>query len=470
LARDNSKLTLAERVYRAHRIGTTFGRIYLGAKSNQWIERVLRPSDMKRRWSKFNRDSAEAIYETATELRGLILKGCQFVGSRADVLPPEYIEVLSRLQDRVPPREFSVVQRIVDDELGRPIDEIFEWFSPDPIASASLAQVHAARLRGGEPVAVKVQYPEIPTLVRSDLGNLRTLFRAVGIVERNLDLMPLIDELSTYVPRELDFIAEGENAEKVASFFKGRDDLHVPSIRWEYTTRRVLVMERIEGIKISDTDALRAAGVDPTHLMQTLIEAYCEQILVHGFFHADPHPGNLMVQPSRAEGEPDRLVFLDFGLAKDLPPEFREGIVAFAAAMLTGKSDDMAHALVDLGFETRDGSTDSLREITRIVLDVATRLRKQSFVDPKLAKQASEDLPRLVRENPIVRMPSHVVLLGRVIGLLSGLGRTLDAKVDMLRTILPYAMKMPNEPTAPSPPRATEPPERTPTSTSPESD
>lgn len=400
---------------------------------------MLRPRDMQARWSAFNRESAESIYDAATELRGLILKGCQFVGARADVLPPEYVEVLARLQDRVPPRSWEIVERIVDDELGRPVDELFASFEKTPMASASLAQVHAARLKDGTPVAVKVQYPEIPALVRSDLANLRALFRAVGIVEREVDLMPLIDELATYVPRELDFVAEAESSEKIASFFKERDDIHVPGIHWELTTERVLVMERIDGIKISDAETLRERGIDTTDVMQTLIEAYATQIFHHGFFHADPHPGNLMVQPACDE-HPDRLVFLDFGLAKDLPPDFRDGVVALAGALLTGQSDDMAKALVDLGFETRDGSTDSLREITRIVLEVATQMRQQSFVDPELTRRAADDLPRLVRENPIVRMPSHVVLLGRVIGLLSGLGRTLDARIDMLRTLLPYVM------------------------------
>jgi predicted unusual protein kinase regulating ubiquinone biosynthesis (AarF/ABC1/UbiB family) len=199
-------------------------------------------------------------------------------------------------------------------------------------------------------------------------------------------------------------------------------------------------MEFIDGIKISDVAALRRAHVDTSQVMQTLIEAYCEQVLVHGFFHADPHPGNLFVQPPTGPGSKARVVFVDFGLAKDLPPTFRKGVVELVGSLLQGNSDAMAQALVDLGFETRTGDLESLEEITRIVLEVATKFRHQSFVDPELAREAGEELPRLVRENPIVRMPTHVVLLGRVIGLLSGLGRTLGGQLDMLKIILPYAL------------------------------
>ena len=438
---------VAERLYRAQRIGLTFGRVYLGIKSNQLIARRLRPADMKERWSRFNRESAEAIYDTAVELRGLILKGCQFIGSRADVLPNEYIETLARLQDRVPPKSFDVVRDCVEEELGAPLHTIFASFSQQPIASASLAQVHEARLVSGERVAVKVQYPEIGALVRSDLANLRTLFRAVGVIEKDFDLVPLVEEFGKHVPLELDFINEGHNAERVAGFYSGqneRDDIHVPRIYWEYTTRRVLVMEFVEGIKISDVAALRAAGLDPQLIMQTLVEAYCEQILLRGFFHADPHPGNLIVQPSVRPGVPARVVFVDFGLAKELPAEFQRGVVSFASALLGGQSDTMATALVELGFETRSGgsdSADSLAALAERLLEVATLLRNQSFIDREAVKEAGDDLVRLIREDPIVRVPSHIIFVGRVLGLLSGLGRTLDAKLDMVKLTLPYVAR-----------------------------
>jgi predicted unusual protein kinase regulating ubiquinone biosynthesis (AarF/ABC1/UbiB family) len=437
----------AERLYRARRIGTTFGRIYLGIKGHQFIARRLRPPDMPQRWSDFNRRSAESIYDAAVELRGMILKGCQFLGARADVLPPEYVQVLARLQDRVPPKPFQIVRRSVEQEYGRPLEDVFAEFSTRPLASASLAQVHEARLKNGRRVAVKVQYPEIESLMRSDLSNLRALFRAVGWLERELDLMPLIDELATHVPKELDFQNEARNAERMADMLSRRDDVVVPEIVWEHTTRRVLCMEFLEGIKITDVDALRAAGVDPDQVVRILVETWCEQILVHGLFHADPHPGNLLVQPSGP-----RLCLLDWGLSKELPPNFRLGILAFSAALIRGDTEAMVEALLDLGFETRDGSSKGLVAVSRFALDFAQRVRERSWAESRAFSRWNDELGAEIRRNPIVVIPSHVVLLGRVLGLLSGVSRSLGSKVDLLPVVLPYVFG--GGGSAPTPPPA----------------
>jgi predicted unusual protein kinase regulating ubiquinone biosynthesis (AarF/ABC1/UbiB family) len=224
--------------------------------------------------------------------------------------------------------------------------------------------------------------------------------------------------------------------------FAGGDDVVVPRIHWQLTTRRVLVMDFIDGIKITDVKGLRAAGLDTNRVAQLLAAAYCEQILRQGFFHADPHPGNILVQ-RRDDGEP-RLVLLDFGLAKDLPPRFREGVVAFASALLQGRSGEMAEALVDLGFETRSGGPEALDAIAAFMLDAAVQLRKRGFLDRNFAAELGRELSEKVRANPIVRMPSHLVLVGRVLGLLSGVNRTLETRIDLMSTILPYVMGTPS--------------------------
>jgi predicted unusual protein kinase regulating ubiquinone biosynthesis (AarF/ABC1/UbiB family) len=221
--------------------------------------------------------------------------------------------------------------------------------------------------------------------------------------------------------------------------FAGSDEVVVPRVHWQLTSRRVLVMDLIEGIKITDVAGLRAAGLDTDRVAQRLAQAYCEQILGHGFFHADPHPGNILVQ-RRDDGEP-RLVLLDFGLAKDLPPHFRDGVVAFTAALVQGQSHDMAQALVDLGFETRRGGPEGLNAIAAFVLEAAIQLRQRGFLDRGAAAELGRELSEKVRANPIVRMPTHLVLLGRVLGLLSGVNRTLESRVDLLATILPHVMR-----------------------------
>jgi predicted unusual protein kinase regulating ubiquinone biosynthesis (AarF/ABC1/UbiB family) len=389
---------------------------------------------MDRRWSTFHRGSARQIHTLALDLRGLVLKGCQFIGARADVVPPEYVDVLSRLQDRVPPRPFDVVRDTVESELGRSLEDVFEAFAPRPIAAASLAQVHEARLRGGRRVAVKVQYPEIAEQVRGDLANLRALFRAVGWIERDLDLLPIVNELGAQMPRELDFEAEGRNAEAVARRLRHRKEVAIPEILWEHTRRRVLVMEYMDGIKITDREALRAAGVDPTWVTHTLVDVFAEQILAHGFFHADPHPGNLFVQP-----EGPRLVLLDFGLAKELPDGFRVGVMRLVAALLRADVDAMTDALGALGFETRSATRDALRDVAELVLRVGVEVRERGSLDPESVARLRDEIPARVRANPLVRIPHHLVLVGRTLGLLSGVSREIGGKVDLLRVAAPWA-------------------------------
>lgn len=437
-------LPLIERARRARRIGTTGARVYLSIRAERWLRRGLPEAEAARRREAMHRRNAELVYEAAVDLRGLILKGCQFLGSRADVLPPAWTEVLGRLQDRVPPHGFAVVRRRVEHELGAPLEDVFSRFARRPLASASLAQVHEAVLRDGRRVAVKVQYPEIASLVRSDLANLRALFRAVGLLERDFDLMPVVEELGRQVPRELDFVNEGKNAEAIGAALAPRGDVRVPEIVWEHTTRRVLVMEFLEGIKITDRAGLEAAGVDPAVVTRTLMEVFAEQVLVHGFFHGDPHPGNLRVDPQSGH-----LLLLDFGLAKELPENFRAAVMRFVTALVQGDAPSMGRALVELGFETRDGRPEALHELAELLLRAGQAFRARGEVDPETLAELREEIPARVRANPVVRIPQHLVLLGRVVGLLSGVNSALGARQDLARLIAPYALGA--RPTRPAP-------------------
>jgi predicted unusual protein kinase regulating ubiquinone biosynthesis (AarF/ABC1/UbiB family) len=401
-----------QRIERVRRIGVAVGRVYLGLKTNQLLERGISREQMRSRWSRFHRESAETVYDAAVELGGLLLKGCQYIGARADLMPREWVD---------------------ETELGRPLEALFARFEPRPIASASLAQVHEAVLHDGRRVAVKVQYPEIAALVESDLANLRALFRAIDWLEGDFDLSALVDEMGRYVPRELDFLSEASHAERAARLFAGRDDIHVPRVYREFTTRRVLVMEFSDGIKITDRAALDAAGVDIDRVMRTLVEAWCEQVLVHGFFQADPHPGNLLVEPRGP-----RLVLLDWGLAKELPADFRAQVLALVLALLRRDPQEMARVLESLGFGARDGSRDGLVALSSVGLEIARELATTGSLGPDRLEAIGEELLATVRANPLVRIPSHMVLLGRALGLLSGLARQLDAGVDPMLIVFPY--------------------------------
>ena len=340
----------------------------------------------------------------------------------------EYIEVLSQLHDAVPPRPFHVIRRHVEKELGAPLDDVFAEFAREPIAAASLAQVHRARLHDGRDVAVKVQYPDIEEIVRVDLQNIQALTRVAGWVLKDYDLQSMVDELSTNAPLELDFIHEGHNAEACAANFAGQDNIVVPEIYWEHTTKRVLVMEFVDGIKITDLEAIDAAGIDRQQVAQLLTDSYFKQIFSHGFFHADPHPGNLFVQPG------PKLVIVDFGIAKRLPEGFLDGFIRLVAALVSGNLEGLPKAFRDLGFRTRHDDDEVFNAIGEAMV---TRLsRNREFNENReLMSEFQDNMMQIIRENPVVSVPGDFLYLGRVLGLLAGLGVQLGSQVNMLEAM-----------------------------------
>jgi predicted unusual protein kinase regulating ubiquinone biosynthesis (AarF/ABC1/UbiB family) len=342
------------------------------------------------------------------------------------------VAILGHLQDNVPPRPYAVIAGQVAGELGKPPTETFRDFSRVPVASASLAQVHRATTHDGRDVAVKVQYPGIDRVVETDLRNMSLLVRFLARIERDFDYRLLFAEYTKYTPRELDFEMEGRSGEEVARNLAHRADVRVPKIDWSSTSRRVLTTEFIDGIKISDTAALAAAGIDPGQVAQIMTEAYCEQILVHGFFHADPHPGNLLVLPGPI------VVFIDFGLSKDLPAAFRLNYAKLTVAIMRQDDAGMAEGFAAIGFETKSGDPDSLVALGRAFFESAGPDGKP-YVDAEVMPEVNERLAVMLKDNPVTRMPADILLIFRVLGLMSGLQKRLDSRVSMADTILPYA-------------------------------
>jgi aarF domain-containing kinase len=425
-------------------VGWTFLTVYIRYKRIQ-RNKKLSPEEREARYSQAHQRSAERVYTLATRMQGLLIKTCQFISSRADVAPPEYVAVLSRLQDRVPPRPFDEVVRQIEAELGQHPDEIFDDFARAPIASASLAQVHRARTKDGDDVAVKVQYRDIDRVVETDLRNLSILVRILARIERNFDFRVLMEEVNRYVPRELDFEMEGRSAERVARELATRDDVKVPAVFWEHTARRVLVTEFVEGIKISDIPRLLEAGIDPNQVALIMTEAYCEQILVHGFFHADPHPGNLLVLPGPV------VVFIDFGLSKELPHEFRLNYARLSVALMRQDDEAMVEAFRALGFKTKSEDPESLVALGRSFFESGGP-EQRPYVDSDVMPEVNERLARILNDNPVTAIPPDILLIFRVIGLMSGLQKRLDSRVNMFETIGPYAEAQARAP-APAPSR-----------------
>jgi predicted unusual protein kinase regulating ubiquinone biosynthesis (AarF/ABC1/UbiB family) len=269
-------------------------------------------------------------------------------------------------------------------------------------------------------------------VLETDLKNINILVKLLARIEKNFDFRVLMNELNKDVPRELDFILEGHSAERVARDLAHRKDVRIPEIVWEHSARRVLTMEFMDGIKISDIAALEAAGIDVDQVALIMTEAYCEQILVHGYFHADPHPGNLLVQPGPV------VVFLDFGLSKELPEPFRLNYARLVMALISQDESQMVVAFRALGFKTKSEDPQSLVALGKSFFESAGPEGKP-YVDAEVMAEVNERLARVLNANPVTEIPGDILLIFRVIGLMSGLQKHLDSTVNMVDTIGPYA-------------------------------
>ncbi len=427
--------TISTRLWRSLNVMCLAARVYAGYKGTQLWTRFISDSNKAELYQRQDLRAAQSLNRTALRLEGLLIKACQFIATRANVLPDEWVKTLSGLHDRVPPRPFAMIREQIERELHRPLETVYAEFDPVPLASASLAQVHRARLHDGRICAVKVQYPNIDGIIRADLRNLILVLRWLALLERDFDYRILMREALKYVPMELDFEHEADNAETMRRNFANDPSIVIPEIYREFTTRRVLTMELVEGIKVTDIEALELAGIDRHAVAQKLTENFCDQVLRDGFFHADPHPGNILIQPG------PKIVLLDFGLAKDFPPAFRDGLVRLTFSILTSNRQGIIDAFQELGFRTRSGSSDTLLALSDLFLGNTLKAKK-AYADKELVEQFSEEFPKTLKANPVVEVPANVLLVSRMMGLLSGLGKSLDSQVDLFTTIMPYAQRL----------------------------
>jgi aarF domain-containing kinase len=415
---------LLERARRSVRVGQTGARLFFGYRRERRRSRSLPPDVAEARMERRHEAGAELLYRLAVDLKGLYIKTGQFVGSRADLVPMPYVRSLSRLQDRVPPRDVAEVRHTIESELKRPIDELFARFDPEPLAAASLAQVHRAALHDGREVAVKVQYPEVESLVRLDLRNLKMAVRVVARFEPSFDYRSVVEEIGRYIPEELDFEREARLTGEIARNLSGFPDIVLPRVVERMVTRKVLVTEYIEGARLLDTAAREQMTRDATGLAQRLADAYGHQILVDGLFQADPHPGNILILPG------GRIALLDFGLVKVLPDAMR---LAFARLVMAAASREPARvvgAFRELGVRTKSDDPDSVVALMRLFFDTRPLGEGGAF----LQRQSSA-----LRANPVEALPGDLVLLGRVVGLLRGVSASLGVALSPMQMLRPYA-------------------------------
>ena len=405
---------------------------YAGLRERvRWTPNLVRDED----WELQHRRGAGRVLDAAAALGGTLIKAAQFASSRPDLLPAAYVEILSELQDRVPPQSWTIIKGAVSREIGRPVSEAFVEFDPEPVASASIAQVHRARLVDGRRVAVKVQYPGIASLIEADLSALEGIFKAISRLEPSVNLQPILDYLRWTLPMEFDFRREAKAIEDLREALGHREDVLVPEVVEGMNTERLLVMEFVEGVKITDRKGLVNAGLDPHRVAEQLVEVYAEQLFQRGVFHADPHPGNLFVQSG--ENGPV-LVLLDHGLTVTVPPDIVEAMKEAIEALTEGDFDALTGALQKAGLEiSPDLDLDTLLGLVGVLFG-----GDQTGEDGQGDGEGT-DLPQFGLKLGVSmgHIPNDLLLVGRAIGLIDGITRQLDPDVDTIEIVARYTQE-----------------------------
>lgn len=374
------------------------------------------------------------IRETLLDLGPTFIKVGQLFSTRADLFPTEYVEELSKLQDRVPAFSFEQVETIVRQDLGRPVEELFRSFDPIPMAAASLGQVHRAQLHSGEEVVVKVQRPGLRKLFQIDLDILKGIaryFQNHPDWGRGRDWMGIYDECCRILWEEIEYLNEGRNADTFRRNFRDQDWVRVPRVYWRYTSPRVLTLEYLPGIKISHYEALEAAGLDRKNLAQLGARAYLQQLLNDGFFHADPHPGNIAVAPDGS------LIFYDFGMMGRVQQITREKLMETFFGIAQKDAERVVNSLIDLGALAPVDDMGPVRRSVQYMLD--------NFMDKPFETQSvsaiSDDLYEIAYDQPF-RFPATFTFVMRAFSTLEGVGKGLDPEFNFMEAAKPFAMQI----------------------------
>ncbi|MGZ3663187.1 MAG: ABC1 kinase family protein [Ktedonobacterales bacterium] len=386
--------------------------------------RLTQPQD----WEWQHERSATRVRHAAATLRGTLIKACQFASTRPDILPPAYVRTFAALQDRVPAYPWRAIRRAMQRELRRPPETVFSRIEQRPIASASIAQVHRAWLPDGQPVAVKVQYPGVAGIMMTDLAILQHIVREIARFVPDVQLQPILDHLHETLPLELDFRREAHAMTELRAALHDRSDVLVPKVIPELSTSHLLVMEFVEGIKITDFSALDRAGINPTIVARVLNEVYAEQIFRRGRLHADPHPGNLLVQPVSESGP--RLVLLDHGLTVPLKPKLIEALTEMVTALLTSDFARLNRALSTAGVRV-----DADLEVTTLLQLVGVLLGENQHGGGGAANTTA--VGRQLGKS-IGHIPTDLILVGRALGLLDGITKQLDPQLNTVEAIATY--------------------------------
>jgi predicted unusual protein kinase regulating ubiquinone biosynthesis (AarF/ABC1/UbiB family) len=395
--------------------------------------RVLRLIVIGSETNKEANEQKQAVWlkDKLIELGPTFIKIGQSMGTRADLLPLPFVVALGELQDQVPPFANEIAFARIEKELGRKINDVYKEFELEPVAAASLGQVYRARLHSGEEVAVKVQRPNLEATIK---GDLEILNKVANFAERfpqlneNADWSGMLREFNQTIHEEMDYAAEGHNAERFRENFKNWSNIHVPKIFWHATTRKVLTMDFIHGTKVTDLEGQERQGISPAKVNRLLIKTYLKQLLEDGFFHADPHPGNLLVMPD------GRLAFFDFGMVGRITPELQAKMIDAFFHVVGKDPAGIAQDLIDLDFLKPGTNPSIVKPVVEKMFEfhLNLKLKDVNF------KELTYDLADVMYDYPF-RLPSNFTYIMRALMTLEGIGIITDPEFNFFETAKPYA-------------------------------
>lgn len=453
---------------RYRRIVWFFARIII----NLTIWDVILPRLGLGRWSRKNRSArlikyASAFRILAIRMGGVLIKVGQFLSSRVDVLPEEVTDELSGLQDEVPEEDFNEIRLIIEEELGGKLSQIFAEFEEKPMAAASLGQVHTARLFDKDSidgnqtpvildVVVKIQRPNIERIIATDLAALQTVGKWIQRyppISKRANVPKLLEEFTRILYEEIDYLAEGRNAEIFHDHFSRDSDVLVPQVVWAFTTKKVLTLENVLGIKINDYEQITQAGVNRKTVATKLLNTYLKQIFEDGFFHADPHPGNLFIKPMQAadevtgedtqEDRPFQLTFVDFGMVGRISTDTVEGLREMLVAVGTRDPARLTKSYQMLGLLLPGADVELIEKAEKTAFDRFWGKSMNELTNISITEmhEFAKEFRELIYDMPF-QIPHDLIFLGRAVGILSGMCTGLDPDFNVWEHLVPFAQKI----------------------------
>jgi ubiquinone biosynthesis protein len=416
-------------VFLKHGFGFAFDRL-----EPEWrpLRRTLRPR-LEKAPAVPAQDLAAHLRQALEELGPTFIKLGQILSTRPDLLAPPYIAELSKLQSAVPPVSWEAIRDVITQELGHVPEEVFATVDPQPMAAASLAQVHAATLHDGAGVVIKVQRPNILATISTDLEILAALAKAAQATAlgQTYDFVSIADDFAFTLSNELDYRREGRNADRFRASFEGEPHLYVPYVHWEHTTARVLVLERIDGIRIDNIAALDSAGYDRHRVALHSAYIIIKEVLEDGFFHADPHPGNFVVMPGETIGA------MDFGMVGHLENRERLDLIRLYIAAASMDTGSIVEQLIHMGAANVEVDRKKLSlDMTRLL----DKYHNVTLTDIR-ASEVLEEIMRVAYSHRL-RMPSNLWLLGKTLAMMEGVGLQLDPDLDLFAVFEPFARRL----------------------------